>query len=448
MVKKSQGNNCSKLRSFRIHPWLCWMLAGVILVAWIVWLLHWGMQVSQDWATLQQYPTDAAKKKFDASLEIAKAIVSGVGTIATIGGGIVLYLNFRVASKNVEIANKNAEIANKNAELTESRLITERFSKAVEQLASDKLEVRLGGIYALERIAYDSDRDYWTIMEVLTSFIQEKTSIKKITEKKIRIRIDKLQKNNGVGTDEQIRGSAIKELTAELVTRDVQAALTVIGRTHRKDPDGKRLDLSGANLTGAKLTRNFSRANLSEAILNDANLIRINLSSADLTGANLNRTNLSEAILNGAIFNNASLIDANLNVAELHCANLSNADLRGAILHHAKLQGAKLHGANLNGADLIGATLSDVELMLANLNSAGLNDVNFSNANLSDADFSNANLHEANLHEANLHRTNLTGTNLTKEQLEVAKLCQTKLPAHITKLSPNRDCKALGLPDK
>jgi hypothetical protein len=34
------------------------------------------------------------------------------------------------------------------------RRITESFSKAIEQLGSEKLEVRLGGIYALERISH------------------------------------------------------------------------------------------------------------------------------------------------------------------------------------------------------------------------------------------------------------------------------------------------------
>jgi hypothetical protein len=42
------------------------------------------------------------------------------------------------------------------------RRITEGFSKAVEQLGSDKLEVRLGGIYSLERISKESPDDYWT----------------------------------------------------------------------------------------------------------------------------------------------------------------------------------------------------------------------------------------------------------------------------------------------
>jgi hypothetical protein len=38
--------------------------------------------------------------------------------------------------------------------------IIESFTKAVEQLGSDKLQVRLGGIYTLERITRESDVDY------------------------------------------------------------------------------------------------------------------------------------------------------------------------------------------------------------------------------------------------------------------------------------------------
>lgn len=49
--------------------------------------------------------------------------------------------------------------------------ITERFTRAVDQLGNDKLEIRLGGIHALERIADESNRDYWPIMEILTAYI-------------------------------------------------------------------------------------------------------------------------------------------------------------------------------------------------------------------------------------------------------------------------------------
>jgi hypothetical protein len=35
------------------------------------------------------------------------------------------------------------------------------------------VEVRLGAIYALERIAYDSPRDHWPIIEVLTAYVRQ-----------------------------------------------------------------------------------------------------------------------------------------------------------------------------------------------------------------------------------------------------------------------------------
>jgi hypothetical protein len=60
-------------------------------------------------------------------------------------------------------------------EADRQRRITESFSKAVEQLGSEKLEVRLGGIYSLERISKESPDDYWTVMENLTAFARERS---------------------------------------------------------------------------------------------------------------------------------------------------------------------------------------------------------------------------------------------------------------------------------
>jgi hypothetical protein len=45
----------------------------------------------------------------------------------------------------------------------------------VEQLGSDKLEVRLGGIYSLERISKESPDDYCTVMENLAAFVRERS---------------------------------------------------------------------------------------------------------------------------------------------------------------------------------------------------------------------------------------------------------------------------------
>jgi hypothetical protein len=51
--------------------------------------------------------------------------------------------------------------------------VTARYTKAIEQLGSGKLDVRIGGIYALERIAHNSPQDQPAVLEVLAAFIRE-----------------------------------------------------------------------------------------------------------------------------------------------------------------------------------------------------------------------------------------------------------------------------------
>ena len=106
--------------------------------------------------------------------------------------------------------------------LTQERLVTERFSKAVKQLGKHKeiqgqipdTTVRIGAIYALEQIAKDSNKDHWKIMEVLTAYVRENSSLPS--------KLKQLPKN------EQEREQRWKEL-AKLseVNIDVQAVLTV-----------------------------------------------------------------------------------------------------------------------------------------------------------------------------------------------------------------------------
>src|SRR5829696_7290864 len=56
--------------------------------------------------------------------------------------------------------------------------ITERFTRAIDQLGktddegNELFEIRLGGIYALERIARESEEDHWPIMEALTAYVR------------------------------------------------------------------------------------------------------------------------------------------------------------------------------------------------------------------------------------------------------------------------------------
>jgi hypothetical protein len=190
-------------------------------------------------------------------------------------------------------------------DLNRSGQVTERFTRAVEQLGQrelGKLDVRLGGIYALERIARDSVDDLPTVVEVLSAHVREYSP-----------------------WPPHLSGQGRADLTPEqlydlpdLQTRapDLQAVLTVLGRL----PDALR-----------------SRSGRARAAIKP---VLIDLRHTDLRKANLFRAHLDRA----------NLFDAHLERANLHYAHLVEAYLYGTHLY-----GAHLDGANLQRADLFAA---------------------------------------------------------------------------------------------
>jgi uncharacterized protein YjbI with pentapeptide repeats len=296
----------------------------------------WKLLIFPFWL-FQQIPGLFAREDKDSrtfAIDVVKTIISALGLIATLLAGIGLIVNY---------FNSQAEM-----QLTQQRLITERFSKAVEQIGSGKEEVVIGGIYSLERIAKDSPKDQWTIMEVLTSYIRKNSPIP----------------SNIQQLEPEERQKALEKLPS--VSIPVQAALTVIGRRKVEN------DQAGDNLAGTTDSNKIKFLDLSGTNLRGANLILANLNLANLNGANLIGANLI----------GANLIGANLNEAYLYGAYLNRANLNEAYLDRAYLNRANLNGAILDRADLIGADLNEADLIGANLNRANLNRANLNRANL------------------------------------------------------------------
>src|SRR5215467_2757820 len=96
-------------------------------------------------------------------------------TAAAIGVGGTVIVGVAGFWASVRNTNKTTELALRAVELTEQGQVTDLYSRAIEQLGSDKLDVRIGGIYALERVAQDSPADHPTVMEVLAALIRERS---------------------------------------------------------------------------------------------------------------------------------------------------------------------------------------------------------------------------------------------------------------------------------
>jgi hypothetical protein len=197
----------------------------------------------------------------------------------------------------------------RNLVAIEEKQVTERFTKAIEQLGSQQAEVCMGGIYSLERIAIDSEKDHWTVMEILCSYIRHRSSI------------------------DGSRGNQKK------IPEEIQAALTVIKRRKISyDPKRKILDLSYSYLKGANL-----RAEGFKSLILD---VGSNLHGADFTGSNLEFSDFTGSNLVGACFSKA-----NLNSAEFTRSNLSQVEFTNASTIDAKFTDAiLLKSKGLNSA--------------------------------------------------------------------------------------------------
>jgi Pentapeptide repeats (8 copies) len=145
--------------------------------------------------------------------------------------------------------------------------VTDRYTKATEQLGSEKADVRIGGMYALERIAHDSARDRPTVMEVITAFIREHSH-------------DWVP--HAVETPDGPQ-------PPETARPDIRTALSVVGRRYAKRDirpvDLRGADLSGLNLRGANLRR-VNLAGTQYADFRSADLEAEDLAGADIAGVN------------------------------------------------------------------------------------------------------------------------------------------------------------------
>jgi len=296
------------------------VVAGLLGAGWVilVWLPPVLVGVSLP------NPVDTVKAENDARATLLQAV-----------GGAVLVAGLGFTARSYLV--------------TREGHVTDRYTAAVNQLGSEHLSVRLGGIYALERIARDSERDRITILQILTALIRE------------------------------------AKHTDERPSEDVVAALQVL-----------------SNLPGSSDSRDLN--------LREVDLCHIRVESVKLRGADLSHSRLELAILPGADLRGARLDYANATRADLTGAqlqearatqtNFQDATLDDAVLDRLSAPGASFHAASMHGVHASHATLTAADLRLAQLTASDrshtrLNGASFLNAQTDGMDVQGVDLHEA-----------------------------------------------------
>jgi hypothetical protein len=290
--------------------------------------------------------------------------------------------------------------------------ITERFTRAVDQLGSDKLDIRMGGVYALERIATNSVSDRAAITEILTAYVREHSPWRSVglsgSKKEWSVRL----KNGALFAWSRLRAltravtssRAANELEAlQVRVPDVQAVMTVLARIPK---GGAKIDLHGSDLRGLTLSygADLRRADLTGSILSGAELDGCDLRDADLTDAELHKTSLFNAKLGGALIFNADLTESKLAGARFGAGEpvgslkaTTYASLSGSILRRVNLRGSDLRYTTLNDVDLRGSDLQGAILRGAHLEGADLRDATLQRTDYEDADLTDSSADSATL---------------------------------------------------
>ncbi len=254
------------------------------------------------------------RDRINAQNGVYKLLFQGIG-VSILGG--VVYTGWHYLRRTDE------QFQNAN-----HKLITDRFSQAISHLASDKREIRLGGIYTLERLAQAAPAEYWLTIELLTAFVRERST-----------GIPEQPPTLVPGTDLL---TSRKRPQLARIPSDIQAVMTILSRRDaRKDRPDRVIELRESNLRAADLNG-------------------IELWGADLWKVNLREAQLWRAKLAGAFLGRANLSEASLWQADLEGAYLWKANLEGANLTEANLTEANLKGANLQQTNLLNADLRQV----------------------------------------------------------------------------------------
>ncbi len=369
------------------------------------------------------------------------------------------------------------QFSRRQTEATEQGLITDRINSAVEMLGTERvvklpgknaagdditiersdpnMEVRIGAIHALARLARENLGFHVQIMEILCAYIRQNAPASSAEP----LHMPQMPANDAdnprqawadwrdrTPDEDGARTGGLRQALDDLGSRavaraDIQTALEVIG--HRTG--AQRMREAGwpdpGKDTGFPFDEPFPTApdypdaysaaahqEWQGALQDFQKKVRQQKKEfaayqgyrLDLRHSNLQAHDLSNLNLNGARFQGAKLQGADLWRGKMQGADLGRAQMQGADLSQAKMQGADLGEAKMQGAYLGGAKMQGADLGEAKMQGAYLRQAKMQGAYLGEAQMQGAYLRQAKMNKS----TDLRAANFSDSALKSVD-CQT-----------------------
>lgn len=226
-------------------------------------------------------------------------------------------------------------VAQRQAQTAQQGLLNERYQQGAEMLGNEVLSVRLGGVYALQRLAEEHPEQYHVqIMRLFCAFARYPTKDRSLEQKPIAVKsVPSLRQD----VDAVMQAIKLRSPISIALERDEEFKLD-FSYTDLRNMILWGADLSAATFVGA----NLSGAHFGETELTSAVFLGADLSEASFVRMSLSRTWLVHSVLTGSYLVDVSLIGANLADADLSRATLERVDLSRTSFYRAVMSGAYL----------------------------------------------------------------------------------------------------------
>ncbi|MEV4572583.1 pentapeptide repeat-containing protein [Nonomuraea jabiensis] len=246
------------------------VVAGVLVVACVFFLPAWIVRHDLEGAATGFSAGDRLKAVNDVRVTLLQGLAALVALGSVALGAVMTLRQIRVSREGQFI---------------------DLFTKAIEQLASDHVGTRMGGVYAMEQIASAAPHYRGHAGALLASFVR------------LHAPWPPSRPTQEVDLERKRYHGGLRD--------DIGAAMAVLSRRTMVLPGDsielEKIDLRGADLAGHDLSRFcFADSNLEGAILTGCDLTAATfagaiLRNADLTGSSLSGADLSGADLTGAV---------------------------------------------------------------------------------------------------------------------------------------------------
>ena len=295
------------------------IILGAVAVLFVAAMAFYLVEVSLSVTALVDLLREELRAQNDNKPENLRNLAYAMATLVAVlaGSATIFFSSIRVW------------INERNTKATEQGLITDRINSAVEGLGAEKtvkkdridttvpnIEVRIGAVLALERIAKENLDFHIQIMQLLCAYVRL---------------------NAPLDHDFHLTQPRL----------DIQIVISILGRRTKQ---GRVYE------TKQKFRLDLSQCLLSYVNFEDGNFLGVNLSNSNLTGSSFQCGSFHGARLIGCILDKALFWDADFTGADFSDVTLVDTISLNE-LGHANLLGASLIGADLSGCDYLGKPL-------------------------------------------------------------------------------------------